>query len=248
MPLARLHDADIANGNIVDADDLKEEFDQLVNILNGTSTNKDAIIKLSSATLAPLLLNQANASGPVQIWQLNGTDKLKVNNLAQLESLLATGTAPFIVASTTKVINLNADLLDGLSSADFGQIGVSKIPFTYVAKFDDPSTFPTGLGPIIRVPAIQSGFITKITAVFNSGSHSAGGSVTFSVQKNFAGTVGSISLTDTNNTINTFYTSDFADESIAEGNAILIYISARSGTVNERDVSVIVEGYQTLKA
>ena len=38
---------------------------------------------------------------------------------AQLASTVATGTAPFSVASTTKVTNLNADLLDGLSSADF---------------------------------------------------------------------------------------------------------------------------------
>lgn len=34
-------------------------------------------------------------------------------------STVATGTAPAIVASTTKVTNLNCDLLDGLTSADF---------------------------------------------------------------------------------------------------------------------------------
>ena len=38
---------------------------------------------------------------------------------SQLASTVATGTAPFSVASTTKVTNLNADLLDGLSSAAF---------------------------------------------------------------------------------------------------------------------------------
>jgi hypothetical protein len=38
---------------------------------------------------------------------------------SQLASSVATGTAPFSVASTTKVTNLNADLLDGLSSAAF---------------------------------------------------------------------------------------------------------------------------------
>ena len=41
---------------------------------------------------------------------------------AQLASSVATGTAPFSVASTTKVTNLNADLLDGLSSADFATL------------------------------------------------------------------------------------------------------------------------------
>ena len=34
------------------------------------------------------------------------------------ESTVSTGTAPFVVASTTKVANLNADLLDGKSTAN----------------------------------------------------------------------------------------------------------------------------------
>lgn len=37
----------------------------------------------------------------------------------QLTSTLVTGTAPFSIASSTLVTNLNADLLDGLSSTDF---------------------------------------------------------------------------------------------------------------------------------
>jgi hypothetical protein len=40
----------------------------------------------------------------------------------QLTSLVATGTAPLVVASTTKVTNLNADLLDGMSAADFSPV------------------------------------------------------------------------------------------------------------------------------
>jgi hypothetical protein len=39
----------------------------------------------------------------------NGTDKIQVNG-----NIIATGTAPFTVNSTTVVTNLNADLLDGL--------------------------------------------------------------------------------------------------------------------------------------
>lgn len=53
----------------------------------------------------------------------NATDKLQVNGSITgtvLKSTVATGTAPFTVASTTKVTNLNADLLDdlGTSSSD----------------------------------------------------------------------------------------------------------------------------------
>lgn len=38
----------------------------------------------------------------------------------------ATGTAPFTISSTTKVDNLNADLLDGLNSTDFARIVFSR--------------------------------------------------------------------------------------------------------------------------
>ena len=43
-------------------------------------------------------------------------------SFVQVTSTATTGTAPFVVASTTKVANLNADLLDDLSSADFALI------------------------------------------------------------------------------------------------------------------------------
>ena len=43
----------------------------------------------------------------------------------RLISTIATGTAPFTVASTTQVTNLNASLLDGLASTAFARLGVA---------------------------------------------------------------------------------------------------------------------------
>ena len=43
----------------------------------------------------------------------------------QLKSILATGTAPLVVASTTVVPNLNVDMLDGLHSSSFVQTGTT---------------------------------------------------------------------------------------------------------------------------
>ena len=42
-------------------------------------------------------------------------------SFVQLTSTVATGTAPFVVASTTKVVNLNADRLDGMSTHSSAQ-------------------------------------------------------------------------------------------------------------------------------
>ena len=62
---------------------------------------------------------------------------------SQLISTVAIGTAPFSVVSTTKVTNLNADLLDGLSSAAFQTVLTNPITGTgttnYLPKFTGAS-------------------------------------------------------------------------------------------------------------
>ncbi|MEX0621369.1 MAG: hypothetical protein WD187_00005, partial [Candidatus Woykebacteria bacterium] len=58
-----------------------------------------------------------NSGGVTNAGAVSGVTT--INMSGQLTSTLATGTAPFVVASTTLVSNLNADLLDSLTSADF---------------------------------------------------------------------------------------------------------------------------------
>lgn len=61
-------------------------------------------------------------------FELRGQDagetglQYKKLNASVIESKVATGTAPLVVASTTKVINLNADLLDGQDSTYYASI------------------------------------------------------------------------------------------------------------------------------
>ncbi|WAX22852.1 structural protein [Synechococcus phage S-M1] len=61
-------------------------------------------LRLTSAGTALDVDNNANIDGTLTVD-------------GQITSNVATGSAPFVVASTTKVINLNADLLDGLTTA-----------------------------------------------------------------------------------------------------------------------------------
>jgi hypothetical protein len=85
---------------------------------------------------------------------------------AQLASTVATGTAPFSVASTTKVTNLNADLLDGLSSADFqatlSGTGIVKSTAGTISYLTDNSTnWNTAFNDSI-VSAAVTGTTTKL--------------------------------------------------------------------------------------
>jgi hypothetical protein len=120
--LARLHN--FVGGTPAIADEVDEDFDQLVNALNGTSTGKNLVTRYSNATEAPYAFDQLGV-GLISEWRQSGATKAKVNNngsfetIQQFISTVVTGTAPLVVASTTKVTNLNADLLDGLDQSNF---------------------------------------------------------------------------------------------------------------------------------
>jgi hypothetical protein len=64
---------------------------------------------------------RGNGSNTVTIGNSSITDTYLQGDVTAntLQSTQTTGTAPFTVASTTKVTNLNADLLDGYTSGDF---------------------------------------------------------------------------------------------------------------------------------
>lgn len=83
-----------------------------------------------------------------------------VETYGQLKSTIATGTAPLVVASTTKVNNLNSSLLNGLADTDFvkkdGTVSMTG-PLTLSA---DPTT-ALQASTKQYVDAIASGFKTK---------------------------------------------------------------------------------------
>ncbi len=114
------------------------------------------------------------------------------------QSDIVTGTAPFTVASTTVVTNLNADLLDGLSSAAFATAAHTHViaditnwganVATFLATPSSANlaaavTGETGTGalvfaesPTLTTPTI-SGAVTfpdNVTQVFNPGADNAG--------------------------------------------------------------------------
>lgn len=86
----------------------------------------------SAVPVSRLAINRTN--GNVGIGNTAPAQKLDVTGNAlvsgsvtgsTLASTVATGTAPLSVASTTKVNSLNADLIDGLDSTAFSQLGSS---------------------------------------------------------------------------------------------------------------------------
>ena len=81
-----------------------------------SATNSSEVLSGTDGALRVGSLNVTGAGTSVDI-----DNNLNVDGTAtvdgQIISQLASGTAPFVVASTTKVSNLNADLLDGMTTA-----------------------------------------------------------------------------------------------------------------------------------
>jgi hypothetical protein len=88
---------------------------------------------------------------------------IRTNN--QFVSTVSTGTAPLIVASTTVVANLNADLLDGISSAAFELVANKDAPSGYAGL-----TAGTKLQLTEMQEVMATGDLSDVTGTTGSGS------------------------------------------------------------------------------
>lgn len=119
----------------------EDQLPPIVAMLNGGSASKLNIVGVNdAANYAVTITNQtptvghlnvggvlAVNSGSVTVSVLNA-NAINTGTLAasgQITSTVATGTAPLVVASTTKVANLNVDLLDGRDTGT----GVGNVAF-----------------------------------------------------------------------------------------------------------------------
>jgi len=271
--------------------EVDSEFNQLVNLLNGTSNNIKGVIKVSDAGDPALELNQLS-TGPIQEWQQAGIVKSQINNDGGLsllggDLLVSKGTPQIKLTHTglsknwIMVVNGSGQLVIGeetISNAividdvtgevTFEEIPVGpsanpttpnqlarkdytdtrKVSFSAPFTISDPSaaTLSALDFGVIIIPAGGQYTITKAKVAYVGGSHGAGTSVTFIVQQQGVGTRATLVLNDTNNTINTAYEDNIADFNVSENAILTVAVSARSGTVLERNVTVTVEGYRLL--
>jgi hypothetical protein len=76
---------------------------------------------------------------------------------SQLVSSVATGTAPFAVTSTTKVTNLNADKLDGLTSSNFLRSNADDSASGVITITNTTATNATDVGALVVVGGVGIG-------------------------------------------------------------------------------------------
>lgn len=230
--------------------DLDGEFNQLVGasgILNGGTTGTKLLIKTSDASDPVIELDQVGA-GPVLECKVSGVLKAWVNQSGQFVSEVATGTAPFDVDSTTKVTNLNADLLDGLSSADFAQMASSVSAFSVSWFYSNlPGAVETSesVGRFI-VPVGTAITVTSITAVWAGGSDSGASNIFTIKRRNSAGVAQSdVGTVDVNTPAQNALESSAVSVALTAGDQLYPLYTTRN-TGSETLVTISIRGTQRL--
>lgn len=114
-------------------------------------------------------LNFAAASGLISI---GGTDAITITTTTltapQFTSTVTTGTVPLVVASTTKVANLNADLLDGLDSTAFALLASPTFTGVPAAPTAAPGTNTTQIATTAFVKAGIDVVLGGVSAAFDT--------------------------------------------------------------------------------
>lgn len=113
-----------------------------------------------STTPGTASINAVLASGNITLTPASGgivSMSSGASVTGQITSTLATGTAPFVVASTTNVVNLNASSLNGATFASPGAIGATT-----------PSTITATSGTFTGVLGVADGTSALPSLVFTS--------------------------------------------------------------------------------
>jgi len=92
---------DFIPNTLIESQEVDDEFNQLVNLLSGVSTNKDTLLKYNNATDPVLRVDQLGA-GLIQQWLHNGTVRSSISALGRLVLPAGIGATP----STDTISNL----------------------------------------------------------------------------------------------------------------------------------------------
>lgn len=232
------------------------------------------VLKAQISNAGNYLFNQSGGF----IGDQNGNELLKfavaasaVNELTMQNG--ATGAAPAISSTGgdtnidlvlapkgTGVVKIQSGApVAGTDAANKTYVDGKFTAFSLAFGIADPTAPTVGAVPSGAVtwvcPDGNAVKVTKVSVVYQTNSHTAGGSVSFQLQKRTAASswssvtnFGTVTLDDTNNVPFDVFTNDIVDESFAPGDTLIVFVSARSGTVTERDVSVVAIGIQTVSA
>lgn len=216
---------------------LDGEFNQLegaAGVLNGGTTAFKIKVKTSDGTDPPVEVDQVGAGKLLSVKQ-SGVEKIGVAN----DGTMTCTAIPVLPASDPTTANqaTRKSYVDGKT-----------VSFSVGWSIVDPATasLNTRIFGSWIVPAGGTYTLTRVGVMFREGAHTSGGSLVFRVDRFGAATISDSGLNDTNNTVATTYYDNFADFTVSAGDIISCFLTTRSGSITERCVMVVLEGFRTV--
>lgn len=160
MAIARLFDFQPAT--VIQSSQVDAEFNQLCELLNGTSTDKDVILKLSHAA-NPVLTVDQTSTGPIQSWKQAGAEVVSIRNNGALRiksDQAISGSGAALALNNTNALNVpGAGLV-----ATIETVGTSQIALRLALE----GATVAGI-PAMQVTKIISGSAVGFVNIRNSG-------------------------------------------------------------------------------
>lgn len=227
--LGRLKDWNV--GGSILSQDFDDEFNQIINLLNGTSTNKEIILKASNLSLPILEINNLGTGRIFAINEAAGVRKLRILNNGQINS--DSLSVPLIINNQVLCPNLNADLFNN-QQASFYEQGLSAFN-TWQVFYSDLTAASNPKKGYFICPDGQTITITKLKAQQRKATASGDASTVIEFRKNDV-SIGTVTISSNNTAV---VTNDIVDVTLAENDRLSVNINSHVGTTKHEDITVV---------
>jgi ferritin len=126
-------------------------------VFEGNADDDNELTLLAGTVSADRTITLPDSDGTVALTGIDQTFSGANTFSSQIVSSVSTGTAPFSVSSTTKVTNLNADKLDGLTSSNFLRSNADDSASGVITITNTTATNATDVGALVVVGGVGIG-------------------------------------------------------------------------------------------
>jgi hypothetical protein len=231
--------------------------DLLIDLLTGAVTGINVVLRYDNSDAATLAIDNTGG-GVVLDAQVGGVQKALINASGQIESTVATGTPPLVIASTTLVPNLhvataaNGTALGGSASSAYAlktYVDAKVYAWSHTWYIDQPNlggTFDTEYAFMgIICPSGATYTIDRVRYLFQSGTVTGNSTVKIKHFNSSSSLQNTFTITlDSGDTALNVYDANLSDVDMADGDYLVL---ATGGTDNgHREITLQIEGTETV--
>jgi hypothetical protein len=237
---------DFTSGTLIKSQEVDDEVNQIINVIGGANIGKSIRVRNSDNAFACARFDQLGSNFILELYA-DGAEVFHFEKDGDIVSPFLSSVGG-VYTFTAIPVGPNSDPTTGNQLTRKTYVDGKKVSFNVGFSIPDPSTASlSSAGDFGSWPVPGGGTytITKCKIFYRNGSHTSGGSLTFKVDRIFVGNISTLNLNNTNNTLGAVYVDDIGDITPSENEIFSCFLDTRSGTITEKNVMVVIEGFRT---